>query len=153
MKDVNFLRQIIRAYRKTYNLTQAQAAGDLGISRNWLSRIERGEAGDVSFSLGMKILDLPSHAFHRQIEISLPRRICVDAQIAAEIQWLNLVGAYTEASCQGPPPTALIKPAYRIRAEQLGYKPEYQEDTGLWLVCLKGGLRWVPVDDQKGRVT
>ena len=80
---------------------------------------------------------------HKQIEISIHRRILVDAQIACEIQWLNLEGVYTESSCQGPPPTALIKPSCRELAERLDYEPEYQRDTGLYQIYLKGGLKWI----------
>ncbi len=39
---VSFLQQILREYRETYNLTQEQVADEIGISRNWLSKIERG---------------------------------------------------------------------------------------------------------------
>ena len=139
---VGFLQQILREYRETYNLTQEQVADEINISRNWLSKIERGKVSDVSFSLGMKILNLPSHPFHRQIEITVSRRIFIDAQLAPEIQWLNLEGVYTESSCQGPPPTALIIPSSKRKAEEMGYKPEYQEDIGLYKIHLKGGLRW-----------
>lgn len=104
--------------------------------------IERGKVSDVSFSLGMKILNLPSHPFHRQIEITVSRRIFVDAQLAPEIQWLNLEGVYTESSCQGPPPTALIIPSSKRKAEEMGYIPKYQEDVGLYQIRLKGGLKW-----------
>lgn len=40
----------VAQYRKRFRLTQAEMAAVIGISRNYLSQIERGEA-DVSYTI------------------------------------------------------------------------------------------------------
>ena len=76
---------------------------------------------------------------HKQVKVILIRRVFIDALIAKEISWLNLKGVETVASCQGPPPTAVIKPSSRDLAIDLGYNPRYCEDTDLWEILLHDG--------------
>jgi transcriptional regulator with XRE-family HTH domain len=125
---------LIRAYRERTGLSQEQVAHRLGVSRNYVGQIERGQARNVSFELGARILSLG--AAHGKIEVELTRRALIDAAIGPEIIWLNTAGVVTEASCQGPPPTALIRPSSVKRARELGYQPELQ-DTGLYQIQLK----------------
>jgi len=49
---------LLKAYREKTGETQAQVAERLGISRVYVSDIERGEAANVSFELGAAILNL-----------------------------------------------------------------------------------------------
>jgi DNA-binding XRE family transcriptional regulator len=130
--------RFLKDYRHMHNLSQSQLADRLGISRTYVSEIERGVADNLSWSLGLRILDLDSQ--HGQIEVVLPRRIQVDARIATEVVWLNQQGVTTEGSCAGPPPTAMIKPSGAERALRLGYEPQYREDTGLFEIQLKSDI-------------
>jgi transcriptional regulator with XRE-family HTH domain len=125
---------LIRAYRERTGLSQEQLARRLGVSRNYVGQIERGQARNVSFELGTRILSLGTA--HGKIEVDLVRRVSLDAVITPEIVWLNVAGVVTEASCQGPPPTALIRPSSAARARELGYEPELL-DTGLFQIRLK----------------
>lgn len=84
---------ILRAYRKEYGISQELLARTLGISRNYLSQIERGIADNISFRLGQRILNLQSK--HGKIEVILPRRALIDVEIASEIVWLNWEGVVT----------------------------------------------------------
>jgi len=127
--------KILRAYRKNNKKSQKEIADILEISRNYVSLIERDLANNISYCLASKILNLDS--MHHQIEVTLTRRVNIDAAIAAEIVWLNAVGVITEGSCQGPPATALIKPSSVDRAQKLGYVSSYQADTGLFEISLK----------------
>jgi transcriptional regulator with XRE-family HTH domain len=124
--------KILKIHRETHSMTQAELAEELGISRPYLSRIERGYANNLSFDLGVRILNLAKP--HAQIEVVLQRRVYIDALIAPEIIWLNSQGVITEACCQGPPASALIRPSSRIRAEELGYYPRPHGDLfEIWL--------------------
>jgi transcriptional regulator with XRE-family HTH domain len=131
---MNFAK-FLKDYRQRNNLNQSQLAARLGISRTYVSEIERGVADNLSWNLGLRILDLDSR--HGQIEVTLPRRVRVDARIAAEVVWLNQQGVVTEGSCAGPPPTAMIKPSGAERALRLGYEPQYREDVELFEIRLK----------------
>ena len=124
------------AYRQREGISQSTAAGILGISRNYLSQIERGNAVNVSHALALRILNLYSAPCHSWVEVTLPRRVRVDAVIAPEIVWLNTVGVVTEASCQGPPPTALIRPSSADLAISLGYLP-LEHQSGYFEIELK----------------
>ena len=75
---------------------------------------------------------------HRQKIIVVPRKIAVDEAIADEILVLNHAGVVTEGSCQGPPPTALIRASCNLIAINMDYCPEYIEDVGLYKIILKG---------------
>jgi transcriptional regulator with XRE-family HTH domain len=127
--------EIVREYRNQLGLSQEELAVQLGISRNYLSQIERGKARNISFNLALKILNLGEQ--HGKVEVILPRRVMVDASIAPEIVWLNHCGVITESSCQGPPAMALIKPSSVERAKELGYEPEYLADVGLFEIRLR----------------
>jgi hypothetical protein len=74
---------------------------------------------------------------HRQRLVRLVRQVFVDEDIAPEIMVLNLRGLYTEASCQGPPPTALIRPSMVRLARKMKYSPVYQGLTGMYQIKLK----------------
>lgn len=50
---------IVKKYRVDYSVSQEATAKLLDISRNYLSLIERGQANDISWKIGNKILDLP----------------------------------------------------------------------------------------------
>ena len=49
---------ILKVYRQRERLSQTKLASQLGISRNYVSLIERGVNDNVSWRLGCKILDL-----------------------------------------------------------------------------------------------
>jgi len=49
---------ILKTYRQRERLSQSELAGKLGISRNYVSLIERGVRDNISWRLGCKILDL-----------------------------------------------------------------------------------------------
>jgi len=71
--------------------------------------------------------------------IAITPQIWVDAEIAAEIQWLNSRGVRTEGSCSGhgkAPPNAIIKPSSAARARELGYEPVCVD--GIWGIELDG---------------
>lgn len=131
------MKNVLKSYREKTGLSQFETAEELGISRTYLSEIERGVADNLSHNLAVKILNLWSEPEHGTIEVVLPHRIRVDACIAAEIVWLNSVGIVTEASCQGPPPTAMIKPSSVNAAQVYGYNPKYREEQGLFDITLK----------------
>jgi len=126
--------KILKSYRAASHESQSEVASRLGISRNYLSQIERGKARNISFKLASRILNLNSS--HGCIRATLVRHVWLDAQIATEVVWLNQQGVITESSCQGPPPTALIRPSSVEGATRLGYKPVYQE-SGLYEIALK----------------
>ena len=128
---------ILRLHRMNHGLSQHELADRLGISRTYLSQIERGRADNLSWKLALRILSLQER--HEQVEVMLHRRVMIDAAIAPEILWLNTQEVVTEGSCQGPPPTAVIQPGSVDRARELGYKPVYREDTGMFLITLKSG--------------
>lgn len=46
----------IRTYRKASGITQSEAAKYIGISRNYLSQIERGEAGGISLDVYQRLV-------------------------------------------------------------------------------------------------
>lgn len=127
---------ILKQYRQDYEKTQVWTAKLLGVSRNYLSEIERGVSGNLSYELAVKILNLPSlendGEAHKTIEVTLSHRVEVDAVIAQEVVWINSQGVVTVSSCQGPPATALILPSSAKRALEIGYFPVYQEDIGLF---------------------
>lgn len=80
--------------------------------------------------------------YENQIEITIIQKIKVDKCIAKEIQWLNARGIRTESCCCGHGkilPEAIIKPSTILKAQQLGYKPEYLPDIGLFRIELKSG--------------
>lgn len=131
------MKNILKSYRENTGLSQSETAEKLGISRTYLSEIERGVAVNLSHNLAVKILNLWSEPEHGTIEVVLPRRVHIDALIAPEIVWLNSVGIVTEASCQGPPPTAMIKPSSVDMARIYGYNPRYREERGLFEITLK----------------
>lgn len=135
--DIDF-GSILKLFRANHNLSQDDAAQRLGISRTYLSEIERGEKNNVSFALGIKMLNLNGRP-HKTVEVTLPRRFFIDAPIAREILWLNEQGIVTEWSCKGPPPTALIRPSSAAHARVLGYHPELQ-DKGLFEIALKSSV-------------
>lgn len=128
--------ELVGAYRERTGVTQAVLADSLGISRTYLSSIERGKANNLSFALAMKLLNLAGMA-HGQLEVTLTRRVWVDATIALEIVWLNESGVETVGCCVGSPATALISPSSVVRAEELGYLPLYVEDSGLFVIELR----------------
>jgi hypothetical protein len=74
---------------------------------------------------------------HKQIKMKLSEVVFIDVDIAPEIDLINRQGLVTEASCQGPPPTALIKPSMVNLAKQLNYKPTLQRDIGFYEIKLK----------------
>ena len=74
---------------------------------------------------------------HRQKIIIVPRKMAVDEMIADEILALNRAGIVTEGSCQGPPPTAMIRPSCNLLAIEMGYAPHYREDVNLFEIELK----------------
>ena len=131
---------ILKQYRQDYEKSQGWTAKLLDISRNHLSSIERGESGNPSYELAVKILNLPSlendGKAHKTIEVTLSHRVEVDAVIAQEIVFMNSQGVVTVSSCQGPPAIALILPSSMKRVEEIGYFPVYQEDIGLFQVDL-----------------
>ena len=131
--------EIIRSYRDAHGLSQAEVARRLGISRNYVSMLERGKARNPSHRLAERILNLHSPASwaHRQVLVTLERRVWVDASIAPEIVWLNSQGVTTVGSCEGPPPTAMILPSGFERAVDLGYAVHFREDVGLYEIDLK----------------
>ena len=47
------IANVLTTYRKAHGLTQQDMASLLGISRNYLSQIERGEIDEASISLGI----------------------------------------------------------------------------------------------------
>jgi transcriptional regulator with XRE-family HTH domain len=130
------MKNVLKSYRDANNLNQSELAEMLGISRNYLSLLERGKARNPSQRLYQKILNLWSDPCHATVKVTLPRRVKIDAVIAPEIVWLNAVGVITESSCQGPPPTALIKPSSVELAKTLSYTPEYHE-SGYFEIILK----------------
>lgn len=81
---------------------------------------------------------------HKQVQVLLCRKVDIDADIAPEIILLNRRGLITQASCQGPPPTALIKPSMVKLAKKLRYKPVYQKDLGLFEIKLKSEVPFNP---------
>ena len=127
--------KILTAFRTANKLSQQETANRLGISRNYLSQIERGKAMNISFDLGLRILNLGSQ--HGKIEVTLPRRVLIDGHIAAEMVWLNQQGVHTEGCCQGPPPTTLVKPSSTQRCLELGYEPVYNKSIGRFSIRLK----------------
>ncbi len=135
------LGQILKQYRQSTKKFQGDIAAELGISRNYLSKIERGESKNVSFELGVKILGLPNLAAdgkaHRTVTVTVSRQIKEDAMIAQEVVWLNSMDIVTVSSCQGPPAIALILPSSKDRAAENGYAPKYQEDIGLFEISLR----------------
>ncbi len=50
--------EILKTYRKRERLSQTEAAVRLGISRVYISQIERGVSNNISWRLGCRILDL-----------------------------------------------------------------------------------------------
>lgn len=50
--------KILKAYRERTGLSQARLAGWLEMSRNYLAQIEKGEARNISWKLGNRILKL-----------------------------------------------------------------------------------------------
>jgi hypothetical protein len=74
---------------------------------------------------------------HEQVQVLLSRKVFIDAVIAPEIILINRHGLVTEASCQGPPPTALIRPSMVKLARRFGYRPVYQKKTGFYEIGLK----------------
>lgn len=130
---MNNFATILKTYRQRERLSQTELAKQLEISRNYVSLIERGVNDNISWRLGCKILNLE----HAQVKITIPRYVMVDATIAPEIALLNRIGIETEGSCQGPPPTAMIRPSSAERARTLGYDPQYREDVELFEVALR----------------
>lgn len=137
MDDSRGFSSLLRMYRQQTETTQEEVAQQLGISRNYLSQIERGIAKNISWGLGTAILNLWHPNETGQIEIVVPRRILVDAALAIEIEWLNVEGVETEGCCIGPPPLAMIRPGSVTKARELGYVPEYQPTTGLYQIRLR----------------
>lgn len=135
------LGDVILAFRRENHLTQNEAAALLDISRNYLSLIERGRAKNVSHALALRILNLGRS--HRHIEVTLARKVFVDAAIAAEIVWLNSQGVVTEGCCKGPPPTAMIVPSSVGKALELGYIA--QPCAGLYEIILKSEVKNSPL--------
>jgi len=129
---------VLKTFRAEEGINQQELATRLGISRCYLSQIERGVATNISFALGAAILNLWN--YHGTVEVVLPRRIEIDVAIAPEIVWLNAQGVMTDACCAGPPPTAVIRPSSVKRAQRLGYRPEYRERTGLYEMMLKSSM-------------
>ena len=132
---VEQLGEILKEYRSKKSLTQTEAAQKLGISRTYLSQMENGTANNPSFSLAVRILNL--WKAHGTIEVTLPRRVMIDAAIAPEIVWLNSQEVVTVACCAEPPPTAMILPSSKRRAYDLGYNPQYRSELGLFEIALK----------------
>lgn len=69
------------------------------------------------------------------VEIEIVRRIKVDSCIADKVRYLNSRGIWTEASCCGHgrcPSSVLIRPSSVVKARELGYKPVYVKDVGLF---------------------
>lgn len=128
--------ELLRKHRADYKLSQAEIARLLGISRNYVSMIERGLAHNLSYSLAQRIMNL-SGSHHGQVQVILTRRVWVDNAIATEIVWLNSQGVVTRACCQGPPATALILPSSASRAKELGYVCHYTDDQDLVNIDLK----------------
>lgn len=127
---------LLRAHRKRTGKTQEIVASELGISRTYVSQIECGRANGLSFDLAVRLLNLSGVA-HGQIQVTLPRKVFVDATLAPEIVWLNESGIETVSSCLGPPATALIAPSSACKAKELGYTPLYMEDVGLFQIELR----------------
>ncbi len=127
--------EILLTYRKKHELSQQQLSIKLGLSRNYVSQIERGLAENLSFKVAQRILNIDE--LHGQVWVVLTRRVLVDAVIAPEIVWLNSQGVVTEGCCAGPPPTAMITPGSVEKAQHFGYVLEYQEHIGLFEIMLK----------------
>ena len=125
----------LRIHRELYGLTQEQVAKQLQLSRNYISQIERGLANNLSFTIVQQILSLGKS--HGQIQVTLTRRVTLDAAIAPEVVWLNSQGVETAGCCAGPPPTALIPPSSAEQAKRLGYEPKYHDSAGLFEIILK----------------
>jgi transcriptional regulator with XRE-family HTH domain len=53
--NANDFGEIVRKLRKKESLSQAQLAIKIGISRNYLSEIERGEAANLSWDIRTKL--------------------------------------------------------------------------------------------------
>lgn len=49
---------ILKSYRQRERISQTELAQKLGISRNYISLLERGAASNLSWALGCKIVDL-----------------------------------------------------------------------------------------------
>lgn len=126
---------LLHSYRKQHGLSQQQAAEHLGLSRNYVSQIERGVSSNLSFDVAQRILNLGE--LHGQIQVTLIRRVMIDAAIAPEVVWLNLQGVETVGCCAGPPPTALIIPSSTEQAKRLGYEIKYRESVMLFEIELK----------------
>lgn len=135
--------KVVKAHRTRSGDTQQAVAERLGISRTYLSLIETGKTNNLSFTLAMKLLNLSSTA-HGQIQVTLPRRVFVDATIAVELVWLNESGVETRGCCTGPPAVAMIIPSSACRAKELGYAPLYMEDVGLFEIKLKSKSTLTP---------
>ena len=127
---------LLRSYRVSRGLSQTTVAEELGISRNYVSMIERGIASNLSYSLAQRILNLGG-TYHGQVQVVLTRKVWVDSAIAAEIVWLNSQGVTTRGCCQGPPPTSMILPSSATRACELGYECTYEDDVYLVEIALK----------------
>ena len=56
----------IKEYRKSNNLTQQELAGKVGITRQTLSKLEKGEIPKISLASFVKILD----ALNLELEIN-----------------------------------------------------------------------------------
>jgi len=130
------LNKVLRSYRASHGLSQTEVADQLGISRNYVSMIERRVSCNLSYALAQRILNLGGD-HHGQVQVTLTRQVWVDSTIAEEIVWLNSQGVVTCSCCQGPPPTALILPSSGPVAMRLGYLYGYREDLGLCEIDLK----------------
>lgn len=138
---MNSFGAIVKKYRDNFHMSQEETAKLLDISRVYLSELERDVSKNPSYDLGVSILNLPSleRSTHKTIEVTISRRIEVDALIAQEVVWLNHMGIVTISPRQGPPPISLIPPSSKDRAAKMGYKPVYQEDIGLFEIELRSG--------------
>ncbi len=136
------LGEVLRSYREDQGLSQGEAARQLGISRNYVSLIERGVANNLSYALAQRILNLGGN-HHGQVQVTLTRKVWVDSAIAEEIVWLNSQGVVTCGCCQGPPPTALILQSSGPMAMRLGYPYEYRGPLGLCEIDLKSRAAFV----------
>ena len=134
---------ILQKHRACTGETQGCLAEKLGISRGYLSSIECGKANNLSYKLALKLLNLSGLA-HGQVEVTLPRKVFVDATIATEIVWLNEAGVATVTCCVGPPATALIGLSSARKARALGYDPQYREDIGLFQIKLRSKAKGMP---------
>lgn len=64
--SVRQLSEELLMFRREQKLSQATMAGLLGISRNYYSQIERGEAANISMEIYAQVCDLIGHPHQSQ---------------------------------------------------------------------------------------